>query len=337
MKITSSIEVDRSRELKAKLYDAVRDDLLMIEREIDRHLNSTVLLINRVARYIMKSGGKRIRPLLMVLSARLSGYEGEDHWPLSIIFEYLHTASLLHDDVIDGSDMRRGQPVANTVWGNQASVLVGDFLYAITYLFASQRHNMRIIEVLADTTTAMAEGEVLALVNSENLEMTEPEYLEVIRRKTAVLIAGACRVGTILGEVEPDKEEALFSYGLNLGYAFQLIDDVLDYKADPEVLGKPVGGDLKEGKVTLPVIRVFENGLTKDAKEMRDLLLAEDHTAEGLKRAQEIIDRAGGLEYTVRLADEYRKKAEKCLAIFPNSPTKETLLMLSEFIVARSY
>ncbi len=337
MKRASSIDIRRGRELKAKLYEAVRDDLERIEKEIDAHLNSTVLLINRVARYIMESGGKRIRPLLMVLSARLTGYDKDDHWPLSIIFEYLHTATLLHDDVVDSSDLRRGHPVANSIWGNQASILVGDFLYAISYLFASRHQDMRIIEVLADTTTTMAEGEVLSLINADNPEMTEAEYLEIIRRKTAVLLAGACQVGAILGEASPEMEDALLCYGLNLGYAFQLIDDVLDYRADPGELGKPVGGDLKEGKVTLPAIRVFENGSTQHAKELRSLLISGDASPEGFARAKEIIDAAKGLDYTVDLADEYRGRAIDCLANFPSSPTKDTLQMLAEFIVARSY
>jgi len=219
------------------LFAQLDDDLQRIEEEINKNLQSSVPLIALVTRYIMRSGGKRLRPLLTVLAARLLNYQGNDHYGLSIVFEYLHAATLLHDDVVDNAELRRGRPSANTLWGNAAVVLVGDFLLATSFFLSVLSGNLKILRILSETTTSMAEGEVLQLINSDNLEISKEEYIEVIERKTAILISAACQIGAILGQADEEQEEAMRRFGLNLGIAFQLRDDFLDYTGSEESPG----------------------------------------------------------------------------------------------------
>ncbi|UCG14981.1 MAG: polyprenyl synthetase family protein [Deltaproteobacteria bacterium] len=311
------------------------DDFQRIEQEINKNLQSSVPLIAQVSRYIIRSGGKRLRPLLMVLAARLLHYHGDDKYALSIVFEYLHAATLLHDDVVDNAELRRGQPSANTVWGNAAVVLVGDFLLATSFLLSVLSGNLKILRVLSETTTTMAEGEVLQLINSDNLEVTEEDYLEVISRKTAILISAACQVGAILGNAAEDQEDAVRSFGLNLGMAFQLRDDVLDYSGTEEEVGKPVGKDLQEGKITLPLIHTLASSSNEDRQRLIELITADEIEPQTFREVQTIIQRYLGLDYTNQLANRYIATAKDKLATFPPSPARDSLLEIADYVVTR--
>jgi octaprenyl-diphosphate synthase len=317
------------------LFGQLDQDLQLIEEEINKNLQSSVPLIALVSRYIIRSGGKRLRPLLMVLAARLLNYKGNDQYALSIVFEYLHAATLLHDDVVDNAELRRGQPSANTLWGNAAVVLVGDFLLATSFFLSVLSGNLKILRVLSETTTSMAEGEVLQLINSGNLEVSEQDYIEVITRKTAILISAACQIGAILGDASEEREEAMRRFGLNLGIAFQLRDDFLDYTGSEAEFGKPVGKDLQEGKITLPLIRTLQSSDNKDRHRLVDLITSDSIQDETFAEVKQIIKRYEGLDYTAQLASHYITEAKSALAIFPPSPTRESLLEIADYVVAR--
>lgn len=317
------------------LFGQLDEDLQRIEAEINKNLHSSVPLIALVTRYIMRSGGKRLRPLLMVLTARLLNYKGINHYALSIVFEYLHAATLLHDDVVDNADLRRGRPSANTLWGNAAVVLVGDFLLATSFFLSVLSGNLKILRVLSETTTLMAEGEVLQLINSNNLEVSEEEYIEVITRKTAILIAAACQIGSILGEANEEQEETMRRFGLNLGIAFQLRDDFLDYTGSEEEFGKPVGKDLQEGKITLPLIHALQTSKDADRRRLIDLITSDNIQEQTFTGVKEIINQYRGLDYTDQLANRYITEAKSALSIFPPSPTRESLLEIADYVVTR--
>jgi octaprenyl-diphosphate synthase len=317
------------------LFSQLDDDLQRIEAEINKNLHSSVPLIAHVSRYIIRSGGKRLRPLLMVLAARLLNHQNNDQHALSIVFEYLHAATLLHDDVVDNADLRRGRPSANTLWGNAAVVLVGDFLLATSFFLSVLSGNLKILRVLSETTTFMAEGEVLQLINSDNLEISEAEYIEVITRKTAILIAAACQIGAIVGDAAEDQEAAMRRFGLNLGIAFQLRDDYLDYAGTEEEVGKPVGKDLQEGKITLPLIHALVSSGAKDRNRLVGLVTSDSIQEEIFDEVKSIIDSYQGLDYTDQLANRYIAKAKSALEMFPPSPTRESLLEISDYVVTR--
>ncbi len=321
--------------LKERIYRRIRPDLERIETEIDRNLSSSVPFISTVGRHIMGSGGKRLRPLLMILSARLCGYQGNHDASLAVVFEFLHASSLLHDDVVDNAEFRRSQPAANVLWGNQGVVLVGDFLYSKSILMTVGYNNIRILQALSEATTKMAEGEVLQLIYADNLEISEQEYLEVITRKTAVLIGAACQIGAIFGGAEAEQEKALSTYGLNLGIAFQLIDDTLDYTGDARELGKPVGNDIQQGKATLPLIFALRNGGLNERKRLKELFSSDQMPPERFHEVRELVIQSGGIAYSRRLASEYVEKAKASLRILPFHPTKEILLDISEYVICR--
>ena len=310
-------------------------DLKRIEGEIEKNLASSVPLIAHISRYIIRSGGKRLRPLLMVLAARLTGYQGENHYPLSIVFEYLHAATLLHDDVVDSAELRRNKPAANTIWGNPAAVLVGDFLLATSFALAVSSGHLTILSVLSETTTRMAEGEILQLINSHNLEISEQEYIEVITRKTAILIAAACQIGAIFGGGDGEREEAMRCFGLNLGISFQLRDDVLDYAGSEEEIGKPIGQDLGERKITLPLIYTLAASNPKDRRRLVDLITADEVTQETFTEVKGFIEHYQGIEYTSRLAERHIAFAKEALATFATSATWETLAAIADYVVTR--
>jgi octaprenyl-diphosphate synthase len=316
-------------------FGQLDNDLQLIEEEINKNLHSSVPLIANVSRYIIRSGGKRLRPLLMVLASRLLNYQGNDQYALSIVFEYLHAATLLHDDVVDNAELRRGRPSANTLWGNAAVVLVGDFLLATSFFLTVLSGNLRILTVLSATTTSMAEGEVLQLINSDNLEITKDDYIEVITRKTAILISAACQIGAILGEAPKDQEEAMRRFGLNLGVAFQLRDDFLDYTGSEEEVGKPVGKDLQEGKITLPLIHALECSSSEDRHRLVDLVTSDSIQEQTFAEVKEIIQRSEGLDHTDQLANRYIAEAKSALETFPPSPTRESLMEIADYVVTR--
>ena len=307
-----------------------------VDAKIRRRLDSDVVLIRQVAEYIIASGGKRLRPAMLLLAAGATGYTGgEHHHELAAVVEFIHTATLLHDDVVDESGLRRGRKTANAAFGNAASVLVGDFLYSRAFQMMLRVDDMRVMAVLAEATNTIAEGEVLQLLNVHNAETDELRYLEVVRRKTAKLFEAATRLGAILGRAAPDIEEGLAQYGVHVGTAFQLIDDVLDYSGDLQETGKNLGDDLNEGKPTLPLIYAMRKGSTAQAQTVRHAI--EQGGREDFAAVLEAITDTGALEYAREQAK--REAAVACAAIerLPDSKYRDSLLQLAEFAVNRNY
>jgi octaprenyl-diphosphate synthase len=313
----------------------VGDDWTAVNREIEAQLASDVALVGSVAHYIIGSGGKRLRPLLVLLAARACGYAGSQHVLCAAIIEFIHTATLLHDDVVDKSDLRRGQETANNVFGNQASVLVGDFLYSRAFQMMVQVGQMRIMDVLADATNTIAEGEVLQLMNCGDPETTEARYLQVIYRKTGKLFEAGMQIGAILADQTRAVEDALLEYGKHIGLAFQLVDDALDYQADSGVLGKNIGTDLAEGKPTLPLIYALQRGSARDQLVIRRAI--EAGGIEDLDAILGAIQSTGALAYTYTRARESSRRAVLALSRMPGSAYKDALVQLADFAVERRY
>jgi octaprenyl-diphosphate synthase len=313
----------------------VAEDWRAVNQEIQVQLASDVALVNSVAHYIISSGGKRLRPLLVLLAARACGYTGHQHVLAAAIIEFIHTATLLHDDVVDESDLRRGQETANSVFGNEASVLVGDFLYSRAFQMMVQVGQMRIMDVMADATNTIAEGEVLQLMNCHDPETTEARYLEVIYRKTAKLFEAGMQIGAILADQTRAVEDALVEYGKHVGLAFQLVDDALDYQADRGELGKNIGVDLAEGKPTLPLIYALQRGSPKEQVIIRRAI--EQGGLEEIEPILAAIQTTGALAYTLTRAREAARQATLALSRVPDSEFKDALLQLSEFAVDRRY
>ena len=313
----------------------VADDMAAVDQVIQDRLRSHVVLINQLSQYIVSSGGKRLRPLLVLLAARAFDYPGRDHVHLSAVVEFIHTATLLHDDVVDASDLRRGHETANAIWGNEASVLVGDFLYSRAFQMMVGVGSMRVMEILADTTNAIAEGEVQQLLNCNDPETTEERYLEVIRAKTAKLFEAGCQIGAVLAGADPDQEQALGRYGMHLGTAFQLVDDVLDYQSPATVTGKNVGDDLAEGNPTLPIIHAIRNAGPEQSEILRQAV-----REGGLARIGEVlaaIESTGAIAYTSQSARDEAEQAVAVLEPIPASPYKEALVALADFSVSRDH
>jgi octaprenyl-diphosphate synthase len=313
----------------------VTADLQRVDQTIVRRLASDIVLVNQVSQYIIGGGGKRLRPLSVVVAAKACGHTGEKHVPAAAIIEFIHTATLLHDDVVDGSDMRRGRNTANHVFGNEASVLVGDYLYSRAFQMMVELGDLRIQEVMANATNTIAEGEVLQLMNAHDPETTEQRYLEVIYRKTAKLFEAGAQMAAILSGSPPAIEQAMVEYGRHLGTAFQLVDDALDYNSTADALGKNLGDDLAEGKPTLPVIHALANSSPADASLLRTAI--ENGGIEDLDRITQLIAAAGGLEYTARMAQREKDLAVAALQRLPESPYRNALEALAEFAVARTH
>ncbi len=318
-----------------EVHKLIKSDMDAVNDTIRRRLFSEVVLINQISHHIINSGGKRLRPVLVLLSARAMGYGGRHHIDLAAIVEFIHTATLLHDDVVDGSELRRGQETANALWGNEASVLVGDFLYSRSFQMMVDVGNMRVMDILAETTNTIAEGEVLQLLNCHDADTTEERYVKVIRYKTAKLFEAAARLGAVIADSEPELEETMVKYGMHLGTAFQLVDDMLDYSDPDQDIGKNVGDDLAEGKPTLPLIYAMRHGTPEQADTVRHAI--ENGAVEEIGRIREAIETTGAIAYT---ADSARKEAElakAALARVPDSPYKDALVTLAEFSVNRTY
>ncbi|HOX72271.1 polyprenyl synthetase family protein [Dokdonella sp.] len=309
-------------------------DMEAVNTLIRNRLASDVVLINQISGHIISSGGKRLRPMLHLLAARCSGYRGEAHVPLAALIEFIHTSTLLHDDVVDESDLRRGRKTANAVWGNAASVLVGDFLYSRSFQMMVELDNMRVMRILADATNRIAEGEVLQLLNIGNADTSEQSYLDVIERKTAVLFSAATRLGAVLAGLPGEQEEALAKYGLDLGYAFQIADDVLDYVSDADTLGKNIGDDLAEGKPTLPVIHAIANSPPEQAASLRRAI--ESGGLDSLPNIIAAIRDSGAIEHARSRATHYAQSARSALSALPASPAREALALLADHSVNRS-
>jgi len=314
----------------------VEEELKAVEADMARNFFSEIKMIPTVSHYLISSGGKRFRPLLLLLCAKLGGYSGPHAIPMASSIEFIHTATLLHDDVVDRAFLRRGLASANSVYGDGASVLVGDFLFTKAFSMIVQGGNLRILEVVSNSTTRMAEGEVMQLVRMGNPETTEEDYRYVVINKTAILISAACQIGGILGGVSPQKEKALADFGLNVGIAFQLMDDTLDYIADEKILGKTIGKDLIEGKVTLPLIYALRMCPPSDRERLAGIVKNQNRTDEDLKQVMRLVRDLAGIEYTVKRATDYVDQAQAALSAFPPSPEKEALLAISDYTLKRN-
>ena len=313
----------------------IADDLTKLESTIQQLITTKIGFIKEIVNHIIRSGGKRVRPILIILTARLCGYKDDKHIPYAAIVEFIHTATLLHDDVVDNAQTRRGSSTANTVWGNEPSVLVGDFLFSKSFELMTHNGNEEILRIMSEATTALAEGEILELLKTCDADTTEEEYLEIINNKTASLFSAACEVGAILGKVDQKKRLALKDFGYNLGMAFQLTDDVLDYISYDAVLGKRVGTDLKEGKVTLPLIYALKSSTDKEKTYINNVLGKARVTAKDFERISKIIRKYGGVEYTVNATKQFIDEAKGNLQSFQPSAYKESLITLADYILAR--
>ena len=313
-------------------------DMASVDALIRTRLASDVVLINQVSEHIVSAGGKRLRPMLVVLAGQATatgGRTGADHHQLAAIVEFIHTSTLLHDDVVDESDLRRGRSTANAIWGNAASVLVGDFLYSRSFQLMVELDRMEVMQVLADTTNRIAEGEVLQLLHVRNPDTDEAAYLRVIERKTAVLFAAGTRLGALASGADAATQQALYDYGMNLGYAFQIADDVLDYTADAADLGKNLGDDLAEGKATLPLIHAMAGSDAATRERLRAIVQDGDSTS--MPEVLAAIHATGGLDYSRRLAMDYAVAAEAALAGLPESEALAALRGLARYAVERTH
>ncbi|MHC4448300.1 MAG: polyprenyl synthetase family protein [Planctomycetota bacterium] len=319
------------------LADLAGDDLKAVDAIILEHMQSEVDLIPQLAGHIIAAGGKRLRPMLTLVSARLCNYRGRRHLPLAACVEFIHTATLLHDDVVDESDLRRGLATANALWGNKSSVLVGDFLFSRAFQLMVSDGSLEVLRILSDASAIIAEGEVLQLMTSNDTETTEDSYLRVISAKTAALFAAACRIGAVVAE-RPDAEElALERYGRCFGIAFQLVDDVLDYSARQAELGKTIGDDFREGKITLPVVLAFARGDEAERSFWRRCLEDLEQDGPDLERALDLMARHNALEDAMERARQYGAEARTALQAFADTPARRALTEAVDFCVDRAY
>jgi octaprenyl-diphosphate synthase len=319
------------------LATLVADDLRQVNELIIQRMHSPVALIPQLAGHIVAAGGKRFRPILTLASAKMCGYTGRRHVTLAACVEFIHTATLLHDDVVDESDLRRGLATANAVWGNKASVLVGDFLFSRAFQLMVDDGSLAVLAILSNASAVIAEGEVLQLMTANDTETSEHAYLEVIKAKTATLFAAACRIGAVVAGRPKVEEDALDAYGLNLGIAFQIIDDVLDYAAQQSTLGKTVGDDFRDGKITLPVVLSFLRGDEKERQFWRRTLEDQEQTGTDLATAIGLMEKHGSLRDSVERARHYGAIARDALGVFGDSPEKRGLLELVDFAISRTH
>ena len=314
----------------------IGEDLINVELQFRKDLESDVPLIRKVGEYVLSSGGKRVRPALLLLAARLCGYQGRQAVPLASVVEFIHTATLLHDDVVDSATLRRGLASANTLWGNEASVLVGDFLFSKSFSLMVEVGSLDILRVFSGATTVIAEGEVMQLLCTGEIDLTEDRYIGVVRSKTAILMSAACEAGAILGAASTERTKALADFGMSLGIAFQLMDDTLDYIATEEDFGKSIGHDLEEGKITLPLIHTLKQCAADEKMLIAEVVRKELIDKDDMKTVFGLVDKYGGIEYSLALAKQYSDRSKKYLDIFEDSPDKAALLDLADYIVTRA-
>ncbi|MCL4542732.1 MAG: polyprenyl synthetase family protein [Deltaproteobacteria bacterium] len=315
-------------------FDYIENDLRLVEDQFKIHLTTETPLIRKVAEYVISSGGKRIRPMLLIVSSKICGYKGYNHIPLAAIIEFIHTATLLHDDVVDNAPLRRGRSSANMVFGNEASVLVGDYLFARSFKILSSLGNMDVTRAYSEATTLMAEGEVKELVKTADIKTTEDEYLDIIIKKTAVLFACASQVGAIVSSKNDEYGQNLYNYGLNIGIAFQLMDDTLDYISDEE-FGKFIGNDLKEGKLTLPLIHSIERCLKEEKDMVSEIIYKKKLGKTDLKTVLKLVKNYDSINYTISKAKAAVSKAKDNLDVFPDSGYKKGLIDIADYIIER--
>ncbi|HXD20679.1 MAG TPA: polyprenyl synthetase family protein [Vicinamibacterales bacterium] len=320
----------------AQMFEPIRGDLEKVEREFVRHLESQVPLIPTIGHYIQQGGGKRIRPAVLLMSARMSGYTGE-HAPLfASVIEFVHTATLVHDDIIDESEMRRGRQAVHSRWGSDVTVLLGDFLYIKSMSMALSRDSLDFIRLLCEVTLRMIEGELYQLTKNGIVDLSEDEHFEIIRRKTAYLFAGSARIGGMLGPgTNTEQEDALWDYGLNIGMAFQLVDDLLDFTGEEDALGKPVGGDLREGKMTLPVIHLLASGDARAEVLIRKIVKERDASMDEWRELRNLLAQHRSIDYAQRVATEFVERAKAALQIFPASAERDALMYLPDYVLSR--
>ena len=335
--IALSLSEARERSKLDAARDLVATDLEQVNRLVLERLQSEVSLIPELARHLIAAGGKRIRPMLTLVAAQLCGYPGTAHIALATAVEFIHTATLLHDDVIDESDLRRGAATANAVWGNKAPVLVGDFLFSRAFQLMVEAGDLRVLDILANASAVIAEGEVAQLVTANDTDTSEEAYLRVISAKTAALFEAACEISAVVAGRPESEARALAVYGANLGIAFQLVDDALDYSARQALLGKTVGDDFREGKITLPVILAFSRGTTAERAFWRRTLEEQDQRPEDLEEAQQLITHHRAIDDTLARATQFGDRARAALAIFPYSPARDALLDLIDFCIERAF
>ena len=322
------------------MYQQIRSvvelDFIAVNQFVVDQLHSDVPLVENIGHYIVEAGGKRLRPILVLLTARCCNVKNDQHIALAAVIEFIHTATLLHDDVVDMSTLRRGRPTVNTEWNNPSSVLVGDFIYSRAFQILVQIGDMRIMQIIADTTNKIAEGEVLQLITKNNPNSSEQNYMQVIQEKTAILFQAAAQCGAILGRAESEIESSLKKFGMHLGIAFQLIDDALDYDGDSEILGKNLGDDLAEGKPTLPLIYALEHGTASQTSLIKECLKEEAVTKKTLADVMQIVRDSGGLNYTRDLARQQSQLASKLLELVPPSRYRDALGKLVTFSIDRT-
>lgn len=337
MAITDSAATRRELMSLKDIVRLVEDDLVKVEQLFEEQCRSDVRLVGEIGQYIQQGGGKRIRPALLLLACRMCGYRGERAILLASVVEFIHTATLLHDDIIDEATTRRGRRSVNSRWGNDVTVLLGDFLYTKSMAMALSQDNLRILRLLSDVTLRMIEGEILEIERDADLKVGEDDHLDIIKRKTADLFSACTRIAALLSDAPPEREQALAGYGLNLGICFQMVDDILDFTADEGVLGKPVANDLREGKLTLPVILLLKHGPPAAMKAVQTVL--DDRGFEHVSQQEiaRLVREHGALEQARRLAEHYAESARRELMVFEPSPYRDALLSLPDFILARDH
>jgi octaprenyl-diphosphate synthase len=319
----------------AQIFEPIRDDLERVEQEFERRIQSRVALIPEMGKYIQKSGGKRVRPAVLLMAARLSGYTGDKAVLNASVVEFIHTATLVHDDIIDGADVRRGRLAVHSRWGNDITVLLGDYLYIKSMAMALTQDSLDIVRLLCDVTLRMIEGELYQLTKTGDVAISEDEHFEIIRRKTAYLFGGCAEIGGVLGGVSKEQQAALRDFGFNLGVAFQVVDDLLDYTADETALGKPVGGDLREGKVTLPIIYLLQRGGQEADRLIRAVVADRAVTKEQWRQIVTLLREHRTPELAYAKATEYAGRAKTALDVFPASRERDALKALADYVLAR--
>ncbi|MGD2022343.1 MAG: polyprenyl synthetase family protein [Desulfobacterales bacterium] len=322
-------------DLKKRILANNKEDLAEIETQLAENLKPYLNLVSEVAHHILFAGGKRLRPLLLVLAAKICGYTEIYAKKVASAMEYLHAATLLHDDVIDDAILRRGKTVAHSVYGNAITILVGDFLLSRALAICADSGKIEVMRIVADLTEHMSTGEVHQLMRKGDVSLSEDEYMEVIRRKTAVLFQAACKVSAVIAEATPEKERALSDYGYNLGLAFQMVDDLFDYTKDTAALGKEVGADLREGKLTLPIIQALKEADSTEHDQMVSIIHNNEFSVDEFKTLVALLHKNGGIDYTVETATRYLDKAKKALSVFESSNYKDSLFDIADYALAR--
>ena len=318
------------------VFSAYKDDLQQVEKYINEYVTSEIKLIPEVAHYLIDSGGKRFRPLLLLISAGICGYRGEQRFPLAAAMEFIHTATLLHDDVIDQATIRRGKTSANNVFGNAVSVLVGDFLCFKSFRLLTEAGNLDILQLISRIAYIMSEGEVFQLIKRGDINLTEEEYLTIIEKKTAVLISAACATGAILGSASPEKIDALSQFGKNIGMAFQITDDILDYTGKVQEFGKSIGKDLEEGKITLPLIFAIKQSTEEEKDKIKEIIIRKKGSQKAAREILRLIKKYNGIDYSLLCAEKFIRDAQIQLNVFPECLEKDQLNAVAEYILSRN-